>query len=302
VLEEAVDVSIDCLTAYANISTTVVGNASLVHFPSGADMARTELENATLITLTFSETQSSLFFVFFTDATTARSLADAVKPSIETAFDTSFTWTSTVPVLTLVTVYYSGPGKTNLTEYTEWLMPQCLISDLGGFSLTFLPMTHEQDASLEVMALKGVGVFDWVYYMTIRYSTSIPTGSGNHRIDILELLNVSSLAPSPYANATGTYTSTVMLTIDSDETVSYVSCEPPGLVEPYSRGWWLDTTTPPETLRADFYFWDDPTPVSPLSFTFSGAVIPEFAALTLITALMLITAIALIVKKRLPKN
>lgn len=300
-LTETASVSVNCTTAQVSTMSMVMSyNTSLVHSPSGVDMGRTELMNATGISLIFSTVQSFLIYLFNnTNLATARSFADAVKPSIQTAFGTSFTWSATGQNDSQVNVTYTGSGKANLTQYTEWLMSQCGgAPDLGGFSLTFLPMTHEPGAFSSVSAYKEVGGFDWAYSMMTGYVMSIPKGSGNHRIDILDLLDVDSLAPSPYANVEDTYTSNVMLTISSNQTITYVSSEP-GLVSPEQpRGWMSIPFTPPNTLIYYFSFADDPSPVSPLSLTFSGIVIPEFTTLLSVILLILTAIIAVVMRKR----
>ena len=179
-------------------------------------------------------------------------------------------------------------------------MNKCLISDLNGFSLAFIPMTNEPNAFILVSAVKESGGFDWIYYVGIDYSTNIQIGTGEHKIDFLDLLNVNSLAPSTYALMNGLYTSTATLSILSNETVSYVSSEP-RLVSPPGqlRGWYIQyPSSSPVKLLAYFTFADDGTPVDKLSFTFSGLVIPEFNELTLISALIITTIITVIIGKR----
>jgi len=302
-LIETVGVVVNCTTAHVDTSSLITSNdTSLIHFPSGVNMNDAVLEKATAVSLVFSTVQSFLVFQFNnTDAGTARSIADSVTPSITTAFDTAFTWNSTGTRDSYVNVTYIGGGKSNLTSYTQWLMSQCLASDLGGFSLTFLPMTSEPGAFTSVFASKESGGFEWEYSMMVSYCKQIPSGSDSHTIDILDLLNVDSLAPSSYANVTGTYVSIVILQILSDETVSYISCQP-GLANPPSqlRGWYY-TQFFPSTLTAYFNFADDPTPVSQLSFTFSGTVIPEFSTPLILLLFMVTTLLTIIVyRKKLP--
>jgi len=115
-----------------------------------------------------------------------------------------------------------------------------LISDLDGFSLAFVSMTNELNAAILVSAVKESGKFNWVYSLGTRYSTNIQVGAGDHKIDLLDLLGVNSLSPSPYTLTQEFYVSTVMLAIISNETVSYVSSEP-GLASPPSqlKGWYI---------------------------------------------------------------
>jgi hypothetical protein len=298
-LTEIVNVAVNCTTAEVYTQSIVMcGNTSLVHFPSGVDMNQTALENATAIVLSFTTSQSFLIYVFYgVSSGTAESLANTVTPSIETAFETDFTWSSTGTSDSDVNVTYTGPGKTNLADYTEWLMQHCLASDLGGFSLTFAPMSQETNAVAMVSAFKDSGGFDWMYQMGTGYSTSIPAGTGNHKIDILDLLNVDSLAPSPYAITDDTCTSMVMLIINSNTTVTYVSCEP-GSASPEQPKGWIIPPLPGTTLTAYFSFGDDPSSVSPLSFTFGGTIVPEFTLSTLMLLLMMATAVILAAKKK----
>lgn len=300
-LLETINVNVNCTTATVITNSMITSsNTSLIHAPPGLDINETKLENTTTIGIEVSTMQSLLVYVFNnTDTTTARTITDNTTSSIADAFNiTSFTWNSTGTSNTYVNITYTGPGKDNLTAYTEWLIPKCLASNLEGFSSTFLPMTSKSTASIGVSASKESGSFNWTYSMMTQYSTNIPTGSDNHLIDILHLLNVSSLSPSPYANTGSVYASMVNLQVLSNETVSYVSCQP-GLVNPPAqlKGWAPQATTPPVMLHYIFTFANDPTPVTTLTFTFSGTVIPEFTTSTLIIALLLTTIAAAALKQ-----
>jgi len=301
-LSESVDVSVDCTTARVDVRSMVMStNISLVHFPREVNMSDSRLVNVSQIFLMFSTVESRLTYMFVdTDPATAESIANDITSSMmEIAFETDFTWFFTEPMPPVVFVNYNGSGKVNLAQYTEGLMPKCLAPGLGGFSLTFVPMAQEPNAFTTINAMRLVGP-DWIYQMGVEYSTTIPTGTGDHTINILDLLNVDSLAPSPYAYIEGGYQSVVRLTISSDQTVSYVSCEP-GLAEPPNRGWRYQPPEPDTYLEAIFTFENDPSAVSPLTFTFSGTVVPEFTTLTTITLLILVATAALIIKKRFPK-
>lgn len=303
---ENISVAVNCTSAELSISSIVLGNATFVHFPTEIDIGRAELTNVILIGVGFSRQGSVLLFIFNnTDTTTATSLANAVKDSIEPAFETSFTWNSTgITEDNYVNVTYTGSGESDLPGYLNWLMGKCLAPDLGGFTLTFIPMSNEMGALILVSAYKESGSFDWVYSMGVVYSTSIPVGAGEHKIDFLDLLNVESLAPSLYASYEDWISSTVSLTIISNETVSYVSSEP-GLANlpEQLKGWYinLQPPQPPAQLIAYFSFGDDPNPIDRLSFTFSGLVIPEFTMLTPLIALMSAASIALVAKKKISK-
>lgn len=301
---ETINVFVNCTTALVSTQSMVMSDdTSFVCFPAGIDLSQTELESATTIMLSFLRTQSLLVCVFENIApNSARTIADSVKPSIETGFDTSFTWLSTGSSGNYVNVTYAGSGKTNLVGYTEWLMQRCLASDLSGFSLTFTTIAQEPNAFVSVSAFKESGGFDWTYSMIAGYSTNIPTGTGSHKIDILNLLNVDSLSPSSYALSGGAYSSMVMLTIYSDETVSYVSCEPGLMSPPLQLRGWISVPIPGTSLTTYFTFGNDPSPVNNLSYTFNGTVVPEFTALTLIVMLMLAATIVLITKKQTEKS
>jgi len=300
---ESISVTVNCTTAELTIFSTVDSiDVSLVHFPSEVNLNRSELIDAISIIVAFSRSGSGFLIVFNnTDAATARSLADTVKGSIENAFNVGFTWNITKIKNSYVYVEYIGPGKMDLTEYISWLMEKCLAPDLKGFTLTFLPMSSEEKAFVEVGATKESGSFNWVYFMTVGYSTSTPVGTGPHKIDILDLLNVESLTPSNYASYKGWFASTVQFIVVSNETVSFLSSEP-GLVNPPTqlKGWLINIPTqPPAQLIAQFSFANDPTPVDRLSITFSGLIIPEFTAPIQLILLILAISVTLAARKRL---
>lgn len=308
-IAEGISAVVNCTSAELSISSMVYsGNASLVHFPPQVDMSRAELTNAISIIVGFSRLGSGLVFLFNnTDTATAESLANAVKGSIETAFEVSFTLNSSGIVEDgYVNVTYVGPGKSDLPGYLGQLMERCLAPDLGGFTLTFIPVSGETNAYVWVGASKENGGLDWIYSMGVGYSTSIPVGAGPHKIDFLDLLNVESLEPSTYASYEGWYSSMVTLVIVSNETVSYVASEPE-TANPSQmrlRGWYVNYPQPPQPpaqLMAYFSFADDPTPVDRLSFTFSGLVISEFNALTPLIMLMIMASIAVVAKKKIPR-
>lgn len=302
-LSEIVGVAVNCTSARVNTYTAIMSqNTSLMHFPAGVDMSDSDLVNATTIELLFSYAQSVLVYVFNdTEPALARTISDQITTSMTASFQITFSWFSTGQDNGYVNVTYTGLGKANLTQYNEWLMSQCLATDLEGFSLTFLPMTQETGASTLVSASKDIGGFDWMYTMMTTYETSTQVGSDSHMIDILDLLNVDSLAPSLYAEYFGgVCMSLVMLTIVSNDTISYTSCEP-GLGEPPASGW-VYFQMFPTSLTAYYYFGYDPVPVSPLSFTFDGTIIPEFATLTLTALFISAIAFVLVIRKRFIKS
>lgn len=288
---EVASVQVNCTSAEESVYSLVIAqpqNSSLVHFPSGIDMNNQSLANLTWIILVFASNSSTLIYQFnTTDAATAETIADGETPSIGITFQTAFNWSSTVDGGGNTNVTYSGLGKQNLTQYTEGVMSQCLASDLGGFSLTFLPMSQEPNASATVLAMKNSGSFNWTYSMGTYYTTSFSTGAGDHLVDVLSLLKVDSIAPSPYASFGGSYISSIVLDIVSNTTESFISCEPADTPDLLLRGWHIVTPLPPAVLVASLSFGNNSSPISLLTFTFGGTVVPEFTASTLLATLAL---------------
>lgn len=297
---ESASVSINCTSSSVIVISMVNSvNASLVHFPSGVDMSSANLVNVTMLLLTFTSKTSTLMYQFNnTQGSSARVIADAENVTLTTAFQTTFTWNSTKESSGKANVTYNGPGKQNLTQYTGYLMAHCLASDLGGFSLTFLPFSHGSNAQIAVAAAKNSGGFNWTYEMAASHTTNIATGSGDHFIDVLALLKLDSVAPSPYASYEGYYQSSVALIVRSNTTLPFVSCQPARIYNLLQRGWYIYPTAPPRVLLgASFSFGNSPASVSPLTFTFSGIVIPEFPQMLLIVFLMMTIAVMQLTKR-----
>jgi len=303
---EIAEISVNCTTAQVTVASGVIStNETLVHFPAEINMEAVELENVTQITLLVSTPGSILWFVFNnTEVAGAEKYANVtVETYFEQYFNLGFKYNSTEISDNIVTVTFTGLGATNLTDFTELLMLDCLASDLGGFSLTFIPITRETSACTQLIAQKESGNFEWRYSMGVMYNTIFPDGSGEHTVDVLDLLNVESLAPSKYALITvgfnQFYLSTVTLDIISNTTVGFVSCVPGQTTIPYTRGWYINPSGPsPIQLQGSFLFGGDSTPVTVLSLTFSGTVIPEFTAPMCTAVLMLISVIAVAFKRR----
>lgn len=297
-LMEMVNINVNCTTASVNVRVIVMSNVtSLVHFPEGAAIDDPDLINATSITLGFAGDFSVLMFTFENvSASTAKIYADDVKPSIESAFQTQFTYNSTEIHDDSVSVKYQADGKSDLVSYTDWLMDQCLNSTIGGFSSAFLEMASESTAMVSVICYKETGGFDWIYSIAVYYTTSISTGTGSHTIDVLDLLNVASLGPSQHAlfEEFG-YISTVNVAVNSNETIMFVGCVPPRITYPMSRGWYVPSDSG-LTLTGTFYFGNDPSPAEELTFTFSGTVIPEINSLLPLITLLIVLASAMILK------
>jgi hypothetical protein len=202
-------------------------NATLIHFPGGVNPTDSNLLNATTLSLTFSTGQSLLIYTFSgVDTTTAKSSADSMTPTIGTAFQTTFAYVSEGAGGGQVNVTYSGTGKSNLTQYTQSLMTSILYPNLGGVSSTVLPMSFQANALTAMFVTKDAGGFNWTYDMMVSYSTNIAAGTGNHLVDVLALLKVNSIAPSPYANSASGYGSEIIVSVVSNDTVSYVSSQP----------------------------------------------------------------------------
>jgi hypothetical protein len=303
-LTEIVNINVNCTTANISVTCGVISNNTmLVHFPAEINMNITELLNATEVVVGFSTEDSFLWIVFNnTEVGGAEKYANVtVEMYFEPVFGRGYMFNSTSVEDTYVNVTFTGSAVANLTEYTEGLMTECLASDLGGFSLTFIPMTYETGACTLIGAQKESGGFNWTYAMGAMYFTTVSDGLGEHTIDVLELLNVESLAPSPYSEVpygtTKVYMSMVMMTINSNTTVTFVSCEP-GQASPPARGWYIYPQISPTELQATFMFGDNPSPVTALSLTFSGIIIPEFTTPTLMAVLTFAATVAVALKKR----
>lgn len=303
-LSESVAIVVNCtIASVATGSSVTSSNASFVHFPSGVNLDNPNLTNVTLIMVIFSTAQSSLIYLFQdTDATTAKTIADEFLDSMSNAFSTNFVWFSTGTIDNLTNITYTAPGKLDLPMYVEDLISRCLVLDLEGFSLTFVPMSQEPGAYAAVAAVKDVGSFNWEYSMMTGYMTTMTEGSGEHLVDVLDLLNVDSLGPSKYTEAPEIgYSSMVILSIFSDLPVSYVTSEPGTTTNPMERGWFMLPYQPPNSLQAIFHFGLSSLPQSPLSLTFSGLVVPEFTTTALLVLFLVLAAMTLIARKRFSK-
>lgn len=306
---EIVMVDVNCTKASMLVASGVMSNnTELVHFPAEINMNAAEWENVTQVMVGFSTADSFLFYIFNnTSEDNAESIANTLTNQLNTVFGTSFGHNSTYQSNGYVNVTYAGVDVANLTQYTEWLMQDCLASDLGGFSLTFIPMTKETSAYTVIMAQKESGGFNWTYVMGVMYYTSITEGTGEHTIDILDLLNVESLAPSNYSLTSipeypyPIYVSIVMLNVISDTSVTFVSCRP-DQASPPNRGWYISPQIWPTQLEGVFSFGGDKTPANELWLTFSGTVIPEFAASILMAVSTIATTITVFIKKRFKRQ
>ena len=233
----------------------------------------------------------------------ARTAADAMTPSMGTAFGVSFSWEATNTSDTEVVVSYMAIGSVGLDDFAEHLTSNCFAEDVDGFS-EVISLMHPV-FTIGITAYKDAGSFEWMTHVTAAIlGTSISTGSDSHTIDVLDLLGASSLAPSPYGydDDVGAYVSQVMLTITSSSSISFVSCQPPLASLPNERGW-TDSALP-TLIMTQFSFGSNATPVTELTYTFSGTVIPEFVSGILPLFLMIVfgTLAVFVSRKKLQKS
>ena len=308
---EMIMLNVMCDQATASISLAIVSNNySLVHFPSGVNMFDSHLEEAVEImvgrTPTLIGDSYSTFLIYGFDnisSEEARAAADAMTPSIGTAFGVSFSWEATNTSDTEVVVSYMAIGSVGLDDFAEHLTSNCFAEDVDGFS-EVISLMHPV-FTIGITAYKDVGSFEWMTSVTAAIlGTSILTGSDSHTIDVLDLLGASSLAPSPYGydDDVGAYVSQVTLTITSSSSLSFVSCQPPLASLPNERGW-TDSVLP-TLIMTQFSFGSEATPVTELTYTFSGTVIPEFVSGILPLLLMLVfgTLAVFVSRKQLQKS
>ena len=277
---EHIAVYLDCDKAQLTVASGIQpgNNTNLVHFPSSVNVLALFDVGCTRLYTVFGKKSSLLAFEFNNiGSSEAKARADQWAQIIETAFNTTFTWQYTNTSSTYVGVRYTNSGATNATiylclrQYINWS------AGIGGFSTTIQgELTHfaeYTDYNVGVGARKesSKGPNSYDIGLTVSYTKKMATGMGSHTIDVLSLLGVTSLAPSPYAldNNTGIYSSTVFLTINSSTPVAFVSCEPSPLNPSGIRGWY---STPSDW---QFMFKNDNSSVSPLTFTFTGTIMPE---------------------------
>lgn len=305
---ELITLNVMCSQATMSASLAILcDNYSLIHFPSEVNMFDPHLESSVEVMVGRSPTLVGGSFVTFLNygfdnisPEEARTNADTMISSMSSAFEVSFIWMDTNTSDTTVAVAYTATGPSDLTDFAELLASTCFAEDVAGFSnaLSLMPAF-----TVGIVAYKDAGSFNWVTSITAaKIGTSIPVGSDSHTIDVLDILGVLSLAPSPYSydDNVGAYASRVMLTITSSDPLSFVSCQPPLASEPNEKGW-TDSALP-NYIMTQFSFGSNSTHVTELSYTFSGTVIPEFTSLTLILTLVLATSGTFILKKRIRKS
>lgn len=308
-VEESVNINVDCTQGTVTVTSSeycfAVNDTTPLHTPSGANLTSMNWNDVREVTLTFSASNSTLT-VWVLNTTATRSIADAWATMLSTAFQTSFTYDSNAGGL----VGYTAAGKSDLSQYMQSLLSWCFVSDFNGFSPTLVHVAGQPGASITV-DMSTTSNNEWAYHITCSYETSMSTGSGDHTVDVLNLLGVTSLAPSSYSeyyddslySPTNLYDATVDVSITPSQTVTYTSSQPAGLatVEPpvgdlAPRGWtdYSGTGTNPQ-----FSFENDSSTVNQLTYTFSGAVVPEFPLTMILPLLTLLSiAVGLISKRR----
>lgn len=307
-MEEAM-VMVNCSEASLTASISLITpNQTFVHFPSGVNMMDSNFALCESVSVSFSPMGSVLWYLFdSTNTAIAIGYADAITPSIGGAFGLSFSFFSAEITDSKTNVTYTSSAIANvLSYYTTTLKPSCLKSDLAGFSnaipniLNVLP----SKSYAGITGHKTSGGYDWQYEFFVGYfKMQIPTGSG-YTVNVLNLLGTTSLTPSSYAYADAYYNSMAPVAITSKTTVSFVSCNPTNISDQYiTRGWYVVPLNPYiQGLSAIFFFGNDATPVTVLTFTFSGTiVVPEFSSLTLIIAMIVCTIGVTIFKRHFPK-
>jgi hypothetical protein len=300
-LVENIVASLDCDTATFSLACSISSaNISLVHFPSPVDMNNAHLKNCTSINVVFTPSRSVLTFQFNdTSTSSARADADAMISSMNAAFDLTFTHNSTItnPSPLYAVVIYTADGKSDMQTFLTNLKTDCIDSSVDGFSDVLSTIfTHAENKTILLTATNTSST--WYNMLMAEYGTTFPLGSGEHTVDILYYLGTSSLRPSDYANVSGYYLSTVMLTINSSSTVTFVRCQPENVTMPiYSTGWYVPEKGPANQISGTMYFGNNPNIGEVITFTFQGTVIPEFTALTSTLTIALISTILLLLRR-----
>jgi len=312
-VEESVNINVNCTQGTVNVKSSercfAVNDTTPLHTPSGANLTSMNWNDVREVTLTFSASNSTLT-VWVLNTTATRSIADAWATMLSPAFQTSFTYDSNAGGL----VGYTAAGKSDLSQYMQSLVSWCFASDFNGFSPTLVHVAGQPGASITV-DMSTTSNNEWAYTVKCSYETSMSTGSADHTVDVLNLLGVTSLAPSSYSEyydnslyfPTDLYDATVSVSITSSQTVTYASSQPAGLatVEPAvgvlaPRGWFDYSGT---GMSPEFSFQNDSSTVNQLTYTFSGAVVPEFPSTMILSLFMVIFALAAIVAiRRFPRK
>jgi len=303
---EYILISVNCTDASLTLMYQLMSeNETLIHYPSEVNIEDPHLTECLSIIAMFNTTGSLLAFSFNgTDTVAAKNNADAMKPSIDTAFGLTFTYLNTTAFAgppPYVAVAYTAGGVGDLASFTGTLKADCLASDIGGFSNVLETLvTQSADSTVTLLAYNMTE--KWAYTLMAMYETTIPTGLDSHTTDVLDLLGAGALEPSPYAEVEGVYLySGVQVVVNCDTDVTFVSCVPDETMTPFTRGWYVSSYEP-TTLYGGFYFGSDSTLVEALTFTFGGQVIPEFSIFALLFTLSAIGSAIVLLKKRSALN
>ena len=301
-LNEYCSINIDCQKGTVDVSSiedySSVNGSTPVHYPSGANVTSMNSSEVADVTLTFSISNSTLA-VHVNYPSQNRTIGDAWATLLSKGFQTNFIYDYTD--LFGDFVYYKAAGKSNLVQFMQSLMSWCFAPDLNGFSPTFLQIAGKPGAYITVDTFPSSNN-DWDFSIKCSYETSLAGGSGDHTIDVLNLLGVSSLVPSAYAGSydstynTTVYSSAVDLTITSSGSVTYVSSKPPGLSTNSTIGvlpprGWQDYSGSPGTSPS-FHFENDSSAVTQLTYTFGGSVVPEFPSTAILSLFLILSTLA----------
>jgi hypothetical protein len=296
---ENMAISVDCEAGKLSLSCTLYSyDYLLVHYPDVVNLNDTHLSNCTSVIAVFENVTSELMFNFNdTEASEARANADAMIPSMNSAFGLTFIHNSTTSVslpYPYTSVIYVADGNLDMQAFLGTLKTQCVGPDVHGFSDALPTLFAHADGSRITLNAVNVSSY-WVCSLTAEYDTAFPSGAGSQTINVLYYLGNASnpLKPSEYSKALGYYLySSVQLSIDSNDTIYYVSCQPQNISMPiYNDGWFVSDPGPGTYVEANFYFGGNASAGSVLTFTFNGTVVPE--SLTL-PALLLVTSAATI--------
>ncbi len=281
-------------------------NLSILSFPEDFNLNDSNLANATSIRLSVSKNGGSLSFTYSgISIEEAKKRADAMISQANAAFNLSFNYYTSMNVTEdMVLVEYIAEKQLNMKNYVISLISKCLAPETGGLSEVVPKIAELGDPNVDLMAEKWQGSPPiWQIELSTMTLIDIPTGTGSHTIDILRLLGVSELAPSPYAKveAENYYSSSVEISISSPASLFLENYQPNlQSSNPTERGWkWIEYPTVNYTfLTGIFYFRNDGTPVNELTFTFNGTIIPEIMDAVFLVIILMITSIIMGLKRK----
>ncbi len=291
-LSETISVQIDCETAKVYISCALLsGNFSILCFPEDFDLTDSNLANAISVVLSASEKGAGLVFIYTgISSSEAKSRADAMIPQANAAFDLTFSHFLTNTTGSMVQVHYVAEAPLNMKSYVGLLVSKCLAPGVEGFSEVIPKIAEYNNVTISLAVGRSMPSRPWE---TVELSAGAifdtSTGTGSHTFNILQLIGVNSLAPSPYAKVkpANYYFSIVHVSVDSSNPLSLEAYQPSlQSTNPTKRGWiWNEK---PNSLDGTFYFGSDSSPVNNLSFTFNGTIVPEIGNSTLLVIMLTI--------------